>query len=378
VKHRTLGIIFIAATIAAHAQQAQQTQPVQPDDAQAQQYAAPNQQQIPGAQQDGAEPSQQQPGPFDRRANAPVNWNHNHEVYPNTVQQVDNGDPAIGKRNCDSAPRASAVESATHAVNPNDTNYGGILSQWHMQLVHDLLMSVEFWGLMCALGAIIGLLLYVHWLLRQRDQRLRVTVDIALQLTNSRNFARYHNLRVIKIHNELVERLNDQYERELRENGDAPREINGATLTASSSLRSGGSGEDSTPQEQPEVADIEQSHETSNIPSVAAASEFGIESGTGLRHLRLRNQGQEAISSEVCTAKSDVETALARANAAAAGGQPTAGAESIGDESLEVKNRRLEAQVEALQQHKVALRNQINQLRQASAVGGTDNSGEPK
>jgi len=376
VKHRTLGIIFIAATIAAHAQP---VQPVQPDDAQAQQYAAPNQQQIPGAQQDGAEPSQQQPGPFDRRVNPPVNWNHNHEVYPNTVQQPDNGDPTIGKRNCDSAPRPSAVESATHAVNPNDTNYGGILSQWHMQLVHDLLLSVEFWGLMCALVAILLLLLlYVLWLMRQRDQRLAVTVDIVLQLTNSRNFARYHNLRVIKIHNDLVGRLNDQYERELRENGDGPREINGATLTASSSLRSGGSGEDSTPQEQPEVANIEQSHETSNIPSVAAASEFGIESGTGLRHLRLRNQGQEAISSEVCTAKSDVESALVRANAAAAGGQPTAGAESIGDESLEVKNRRLEAQVQALQQHKVALRNQINQLRQASAVGRTDNSGEPK
>jgi hypothetical protein len=73
---------------------------------------------------------------------------------------------------------------------------------------------------MCALVAIILLLLYVLWLMRQRDQRLQVTVDIVLQLINSRNFARYHNLRVIKIHNDLVERLNDQYERELRANAD--------------------------------------------------------------------------------------------------------------------------------------------------------------
>ena len=89
MKHRMLGIIFIAVTLAANAQQAQQTQKVQPDDAQTQEGAAPNQQQIPGAQQDGAEPSQQQPGQFDRRVNPPANWNHNHEVYPNTVQQVD-------------------------------------------------------------------------------------------------------------------------------------------------------------------------------------------------------------------------------------------------------------------------------------------------
>ena len=373
-----LGIIFIAVTLAANAQQAQLTQKVQPDDAQTQEGAAPNQQQIPGAQQDGAEPSQQQPGQFDRRVNPPANWNHNHEVYPNTVQQVDNGDPAIWKRNCDSAPRASAVESATHAVNPNDTNYGGILSQWHMQLVHDLLMSVEFWGLMCALGAIIGLLLYVHLLLRQRDQRLRVTVDIVLQLTNSRNFARYHNLRVIKIHNELVERLNDQYERELRENGDAPREISGATLPALSSNTPSGQAADSIPQQQPETSDSEQTQEGSTIPSVAAAIEFGIEGYSAFKHRGSTKWAPVADGGGTSTPQSDVDIALALANAAASGAKPTASTEAEPEENLEVKNRRLEAQVQALQQHKIALRNQINQLRQASAVAGSDNSGEPQ
>ena len=372
MKHRTLWIIFIAATIAAHAQQAQQTQPVQPDDAQAQQYAAPNQQQIPGAQQDGAEPSQQQPGPFDRRVNPPVNWNHNHEVYPNTVQQPDNGDPTIGKRNCDSAPRPSAVESATHAVNPNDTHYGGILSQWHMQLVHDLLLSVEFWGLMCALVAILLLLLYVFWLMRQRDQRLAVTVDIVLQLTNSRNFARYHNLRVIKIHNNLVERINDQYERELRENGDGPREIDCATLPALSFLAPSGQVADSTPEQQTEASDSEQSQEVSSIPSVAAASQYGIDGMTQFKPLGLAKKPQGADSSVAPATQSDVDIALARANAAAAGEQPTAGTDGKGDESLEVKNRRLEAQVQALQQYKVSARNQINQLRQANAAGVMD------
>ena len=375
MKHRTLGIIFITATIAAHAQQPQQAQP---DDAQTQEGVAPNQQQIPSAQQNGAQPAQQQPGPFDRRVNPPVNWNHNHEVYPNTVQQIDNGDPTIGKRNCDSAPRASAVESATHAVNPNDTNYGGILSEWHRQLVHDLLLSLEFWGLMCALGVIVALLLYLHWLLRQRDQRLRVTVDIVLQLTNSRNFARYHNLRVIKIHNDLVERLNVQYERELRENGDAPREIDSATLPALSFLAPSGQTADLAPEQQTEASGSEHSQEVSSIPSVAAANEFGIEGNSQFRPAGFKKKSPVVDNGGAPTAQSDVDIALARANAAAAGEQPVAGTDAKGDESLEVKNRRLEAQVQALQQHKVALRNQINQLRQASAVGGSDNSGEPQ
>jgi hypothetical protein len=375
VKHRTLGIVFIAVTLTGNAQQPQKAQP---DDPQTQEGVAPNQQQIPGAQQDGADPSQQQPGPFDRRVNPPVNWNHNHEVYPNTVQQPDNGDPTIGKRNCDSAPRPSAVESATHAVNPNDTNYGGILARWHMQLVHDLLLSVEFWGLMCALIAILLLLLYVFWLMRQRDQRLAVTVDIVLQLTNSRNFARYHNLRVIKIHNNLVERINDQYERELRENGDGPREIDSATLPALSFLAPSGQVADSTPEQQTEASDSDRSQEVSSIPSVAAASEFGIEGNSQFRPAGFKKKSPIVDNGGAPTAQSDVDIALARANAAAAAEQPVAGTDAKGDESLEVKNRRLEAQVQALQQHKVALRNQINQLRQASAVAGSDNSGGPQ
>ena len=369
MKSCALGIIFMAAVIAAHAQQPQQPQQAplaQPDDTQTEEGVAPNQQQIPTAQQDGARP------------NAPINWNHNHEVYPNTVQQKDNGDPTIDNRKCDSAPRPSAVQSAAHAVNPNDTNYGGILSQWHMQLVHDLLLSVEFWGLLCALVAMLLLLLYVLWLMRQRDQRLTVTVDIVLQLTNSRNFARYHNLRVIKIHNDLVERLNVQYERELRENGDAPREIDSATLPALSFLAPSGQTADLAPEQQTEASGSEHSQEVSSIPSVAAANEFGIEGNSQFRPAGFKKKSPVVDNDGTPTAQSDVDIALARANAAAAGEQPAAGTDTKDEESLEVKNRRLEAQVQALQQRTTSLRNQLNQQRQTNAVGGSDNSGEPQ
>jgi parvulin-like peptidyl-prolyl isomerase len=71
-----------------------------------------------------------------------------------------------------------------------------------------------------------------------------------------------------------------------------------------------------------------------------------------------------------------VDIALARANAAAAGEQPVAAIDAKNEESLEVKNRRLEAQVQALQQYKKQARDQINQLRQANAVAGNGNSGD--
>ena len=375
MKHRTLGIIFIAATLAAHAQQPQKAQP---DDPQSQEGVAPNQAFIPGAQQGGAGSSQQQPGPYERRASPVANWNHNHEVFPNTDQLPDNGDPTIGQKKCDVTTRPSAVESATHAVNPSDTNYGGVLSQWHQQLVHDLLLSIEFWGLMCALVAILLLLFYVLWLQRQRDQRLQVTVDLVLQLTNSRNFARYHTLRVIKIHNELVERLNAQYERELRENADAPREISSATLPALSPLAPSGQPTDTTPEQQMEAPDSEQPQEVSSIPSLAAASQYDIDGVTQFKALGVARKPQGVDSADAPTAQSDVDIALALANAAASGAKPTASTDAKGEESLEVKNRRLEAQVQALQQYKVSARTQINQLRQANAVGVMDETGEPK
>jgi hypothetical protein len=375
MKHRTLGIAFIAFTLAGNAQQSQQ---VQPDDPQSQEGVAPNQAFIPGAHQDGSAPAQQQTGQFERRVRPAPNWNHNHEVYPNTEQLPDNGDPSIGKRNCDSVARPSAVESATHAINPNDTNYGGILSQWHMQLVHDTLLNIEFWTLMCTLAALVFLLFYVLWLQRQREQRLQVTVDIVLQLINSRNFARFHNLRVIKIHNDLVGRLNDQYERELRENGDAPSVIDGATLPPSSLAAPSGLTADSAPGQQSQASGNEQPAEVRRIPSVAAATEYGIESASLFKPGGFKKKNPVVDNDGGSTAQSDVDIALARANAAAAGEQPATGTDAKGEESLEVKNRRLEAQVQALQQYKVSARNQINQLRQASAVGGSDNSGEPQ
>ena len=139
-----------------------------------------------------------------------------------------------------------------------------------------------------------------------------------------------------------------------------------------------GQSADSISEQQTEASGSEQSQEVSSIPSVAAASEFGIEGNSQFRPAGFKKKSPVVDNGGAPTAQSDVDIALARANAAVAGEQPAAGKDAKGEESLEVKNRRLEAQVQALQQQRTSLRNQLNQHRQASAVGGSDNSGEPQ
>jgi hypothetical protein len=391
VKLRTLGIIVIAATLAAHAQQTQSDPPQDQQgtatDQQAQTGATADQQ--GGVPQQNTDPEQQQAAPVDPRMNPPVDFNHHHQVYPNTIQQADPGDLTIEQRNCGAALRPSSVDSVTRAINPDDINYGGIFSQWHRELVSDTLLNVEYWVMMCALVAVIVLLLYIYWLLRQRDQRMRVTVDMVLQLINSRNYARYHNLRIIKIHNDLVDRINNQYERELRENGDGPRATDSSAIPGLASILSGGPSDsqldlspDATSNQFGETsitqtveAASNRSEHISNIPSVAAATEFGIDRSPRFMQGGFQKKNQGVDANTAGTVQSDVDIALARANAAAAGEQipVAAGAK---EEDQQVVIRRLTAQVKALEQHKVSLRNQVNQLRQASAAGELDDSGE--
>jgi len=369
VRTRILGIVFLSIGLAANAQQNEPSQPEQQQSTASDPQAA--------APQEGGDPAQQPQNPGLRRAPSTPNWNHNHEVYPNTVQQNDPGDPDIYQRNGDCSRRGSAVDKVTHAINPNDTNYGGLLSQWHQQLVHDLLLSAEFWCLMISFVAIITLLLYILWLLRQRDQRLRITVDIVHQLTNSRNFARFHNLRVIKIHNDLVERLNDQFERELREGGDNQRPIESATLPGVSVVPPTGSTDGGAREAESDVNEIGSAEQPSRIPSVAAANEFGIEGGTSFRPLGLVRKPILADAGENQPEQSDAEIALARANAAAA--TPSVVPQTAAqEEDLRVANRRLTAQVEALTQQRTSLRNQLNQRREATALGEIDHAGELK
>jgi hypothetical protein len=111
---------------------------------------------------------------------------------------------------------------------------------------------------------------------------------------------------------------------------------------------------------------------------VAAASEFGLDGNSQFKPAGFKRKNSVADNAGAPTSQADVDIALALANAAAAGQQTIATSNDKESADPLVENRRLRAQVEALQQHKVALRSQLNHLRQASAAGVLDGTGEPK
>jgi len=223
------------------------------------------------AQQGGAGSSQQQPGPYERRASPVATGITTTRFSRIRINYQTMGIRRLGRRSATLRHgRARSRAPLTLSILATQT-MEGCSPSGTSNLVPRPAFEHRVLGPNVRVGSDPPPALYVLWLQRQRDQRLQVTVDLVLQLTNSRNFARYHNLRVIKIHNELVERLNDQYERELRENADAPREISSATLPALSPLAPSGQPTDTTPEQQMEAPDSEQPQEVSSIPSLAAA-----------------------------------------------------------------------------------------------------------
>jgi len=123
-----------------------------------------------------------------------------------------------------------------------------------------------------------------------------------------------------------------------------------------------------------EASESEQSEKASNIPSVAAASQFGIESASSFKP-RGFTKKNSADSNGTPTAQSDVDIALARANAAAAGEQSPAGAEATDGEDSGSDKSAAQGSSASTGAAQVSLRSQINHLRQASAAGVTDGTG---
>jgi hypothetical protein len=140
-------------------------------------------------------------------------FNHCHEVWPGTVQSPETPDPVPEQtKNSPTNRHVSGVSSALSRINPNDVNYGGLLSEWNLHIVDETILEVEFWSSILFGSALVIALAYISWLHRQRDDRYRITVDIIMQLLNSRDYALFHNLRVIKKHNDLVARLNEEFD----------------------------------------------------------------------------------------------------------------------------------------------------------------------
>jgi hypothetical protein len=286
-------------------------------------------------------------------------WGHGHEVWPGTVQQAGTDESVCGDSRTYSRDHKAGLDGVAKSVSPNDVNYGGLLALWRLQLVHDTILKSEYWGVVCEGIAITFLLLYIFWMRNQRAERFRMTVDIVHQLLNSRAFARFHANRVIRIHNELVRKLNDEHESKLRSGGSDEFDIAPQQLAIPRAFEITGQ-EDSIEGDQirplSEVHHSGNSYKGSTIPLVAAG-EFSVDS--------------ELVTPFAGRGTNSVEEVLARANAAAAA-VDLANSEPVVGEDKDAVIRRLEAQVEAKDQRIRALRNNLNRNRQNEASTGAD------
>jgi hypothetical protein len=345
-------VIYSQQVPPANAGQQVATQEQQSDD--------PNQE-APTAPTTGAIPQQLPQAPMPNRGPYRRDWSHGHEVWPGTVQQPGTDESAIcGDRSTNFRDRNVGLDGAAKSINPHDVNYGGLLALWRLQLVHDTILKAEYWGVVVEGIAITILLLYVFWMRNQRAERFRMTVDMVHQLLNSRAFARFHATRVINIHNELVRKLNDEYE---------------------SKLRSGGSDEsDIAPQQVaiPRLSEITEQVDASEANQIMPFSEDHLSEGSSTSSaIPVVAAGKFSVDSRVVNAafgrrgSNSVEEVLAKANAAASAVDLTRTEPDEG-ENKDAKIRRLEAQVEAKDQKIRAMRNNINRNRQHEAGSGDD------
>jgi hypothetical protein len=359
MKRHLLALVLFGFVSAVHSQQ------MHPDGA-GQQVSAQQQQHPDDSNQDVQPDAAVEPAPQQIQQPPPQNhgpyrkdWSHGHEVWPGTVQQAGTDESVCGDSRTYSRDRKGGLDGVAKSVNPNDVNYGGLLALWRLQLVHDTILKADYWGVVCEGIAITFLLLYIFWMRNQRAERFRMTVDMVHQLLNSRAFARFHANRVIRIHNELVRKLNDEHESKMRSGGSDELDIAPKQLAIPRTFEITGP-EDSVEGDQirplSEVRHSGNSYKGSTIPLVAAG-EFSVDS--------------ELASPFAGRGTNSVEEVLAKANAAASA-VDLPSTELVVEEDKDATIRRLTAQVEAKGQRIRAMRNNLNRNRQNEAGSSND------
>jgi hypothetical protein len=116
-------------------------------------------------------------------------------------------DPAA--RNCTPEPESGIAKAVTR-INPDDVNYGGLLAEWRIAAVEETIESVYWSSILLLLFALLLLMAYTAWLLRQRDTRLRISGAVLAQVWNAHIHARAKAIETIRLHNQWVEIVDQQ------------------------------------------------------------------------------------------------------------------------------------------------------------------------
>jgi hypothetical protein len=102
----------------------------------------------------------------------------------------------------------SGVARALQKVNPQDKDYGAAIEQGRIAALEQTVEDFYWWYCVVSTGVIFLLVMYVVWLWKEREMRLKVSADIVSQLYNSYVTARAKALGAIQAHNDLAKRYN--------------------------------------------------------------------------------------------------------------------------------------------------------------------------
>jgi hypothetical protein len=102
----------------------------------------------------------------------------------------------------------NGVAATLRKVNPQDKDYGAVIEQVRIAVLEQTVEDFYWWYCVVATGILFLLVMYVMWLWKEREMRLKVSADIVSQLYNSYVGARAKALDAIEAHNNLAKRYN--------------------------------------------------------------------------------------------------------------------------------------------------------------------------
>ena len=102
----------------------------------------------------------------------------------------------------------SGVATALEKVNPQDKDYGAVIEQARIAVLEQTVQDLHWWYCVVSTVVLFLLVMYVVWLWKEREMRLKISADIVSQLYNSYVTARAKALDAIEAHNNLAKRYN--------------------------------------------------------------------------------------------------------------------------------------------------------------------------
>ena len=138
-------------------------------------------------------------------------------AVPAALAQQSSGSPSLDRPRSAYDPAAksgaaashkSAIDTALHAVNPQDKDYGEVISQGRLAAIEDTFQNFLWWAdVVLATGFVLSLAGNVFQQRRSED-RLRISASIVAQLFNAHSASHAKAFEAIEKHNRVADLYN--------------------------------------------------------------------------------------------------------------------------------------------------------------------------